>query len=117
MNVLYGYVFIILDGLPARDMRKKNTKNKKYHIQSDVVFDLHGMSVLEAQSFLSDEIHRLRNTNASRIRVITGKGNHSEHNFSPVRDGIKSLLNSMGLDYTYAKIQDGGEGALEVRLR
>ncbi len=52
----------------------------------------------------------------SRVRIIVGKGTHSAKGEGVLGNMVKSYLNKEGYGYTYAKIQDGGEGAIEVQV-
>lgn len=47
------------------------------------------------------------------VRIITGKGNHSR-NGAVLNVFVKNYLDIQSIRYNQAKIQDGGEGALEV---
>ena len=83
----------------------------KYIQVPDSIIDLHGYTTAEARAILDDELKE----NIKHLRVITGKGNHSE--YGPVlRDYVKNYLNDRRIRFSQSKIQDGGEGSLEVFL-
>ena len=82
----------------------------KYIQAPDDIIDLHGYTTDEARAVLDD---RLKNGTPSHIRIIVGKGIHSEK--QPVlRDFVKNYLSARNIRFNQSKIQDGGEGALEV---
>ena len=60
------------------------------------------------------ELHQLiLERKYDHIRIITGKGIHSK-NGSVIREFVKEYLFKRNIHFTQAKIQDGGEGAIEV---
>ncbi len=90
-------------------MRRMN----KYLRTPTAIIDLHGYTTEEAGSALSS---LLKDSRHSHVRVITGKGNHSER--GPVlREYVKRFLAAHGIRFSQSKIQDGGEGAFEVFLK
>jgi DNA-nicking Smr family endonuclease len=83
----------------------------KYAREPERVVDLHGYTTLQAREFL-DEF--FENTNYKHIRLITGKGLYKD---GPIlRSYIEKYLRLREIKFQYAKISDGGEGALEVFL-
>jgi len=97
-------------------MGKKVKKSDKYIQVIDAELDLHGYYAEEARTRTRDFLNSSRKNGFSRIRIIVGKGNRSQDGKGVLGNVVKSLLNEEGYDYTYAKIQDGGEGALEVKV-
>ena len=83
----------------------------KYKKEPAFVADLHGMTKKEAGEFLNTF---LEGKSGEHIRLITGKGVY--RNGPVLQEYIKEYLKKRGAIYSYAKIQDGGEGALEVFL-
>jgi DNA-nicking Smr family endonuclease len=83
----------------------------KYKKEPAFVADLHGMTRKEAEDFLNIF---LEDKSGEHVRLITGKGAY--RNGPILQESIKEYLKKRGASYTYAKIQDGGEGALEVFL-
>lgn len=85
-------------------------KNNKYQQEPEFELDLHGWTMMEAKEEL-DEI--IREGDYSHIRVIVGKGKNSAD--GPVLPNfVKNYLNERNIRFSQSKIQDGGEGALEV---
>lgn len=74
--------------------------------------DVHGMTVLEAVDVLMDLLK-----NPGVYRVITGKGNHSAGGVSIIQLEYKRILAARAISWTYAKISDGGTGAIELEIR
>jgi DNA-nicking Smr family endonuclease len=95
---------------------RKGRKIKNYTPTIDAELDLHGFTGHEARDAVEDFLHEASVNNWTRIRVVVGKGTRSEHGHAVLPNVVKTLLNQRGLTYTYAKLQDGGEGALEVSL-
>lgn len=86
--------------------------NKYLKTPTDII-DLHGYTTEETRIILVDA---LKDSPHSHIRIITGKGNHGER--GPVlREWVKRFLLSRNIRFSQSKIQDGGEGAIEVFLK
>lgn len=84
-------------------------QGNKYKREPDFIIDLHGMNRASCQ----EELRKLFSSDYSHVRIIVGKGTRSKS--GPVLpDCVKSYLNEEGIRYERSKIQDGGEGALEV---
>jgi len=97
-------------------MKRGAKKKKNYTPTIDAELDLHGYFADEAKEAALEFLNGAYADGLKKVRIVVGKGNRSKG--GPVLpDAIKSLLNQEGYDYTYAKIQDGGEGALEVRIQ
>ncbi|HCC05421.1 TPA: hypothetical protein DEP58_03920 [Patescibacteria group bacterium] len=50
------------------------------------------------------------------MRIIVGKGLRSPEGIAVLPTTIKNFLTEQGYTYTYAKLENGGEGALEISL-
>jgi len=84
----------------------------KYRQIPDCILDLHGRTIPEAEILLDD----LFSKKHSHVRIITGKGMHSKN--GPVLQAfVKEYLQIRNIRFNQSKIQDGGEGALEVFCR
>ena len=97
-------------------MAKGAKKKKNYTPTIDAELDLHGYYAEEARAAALEFLNEAYTDGLRRVRIVVGKGNRST-NGAVLPDAIKSLLNREGFDYRYAKLQDGGEGALEITLR
>jgi len=84
----------------------------KYERTPEMVLDLHGYTTEEVKSLLDKMLAEHR---YSHVRIITGKCSFREH--GPVlAPFVRSYLEGKNINFNQAKIQDGGEGALEVFL-
>ncbi len=86
---------------------------KKYQRNPETITDLHGYTTEEARIAINELI---KENKYKHIRIITGKGIHSE-NGPILKNFIRSYLEKNNIHYTQSKIQDGGEGAFEVFLK
>ncbi|MBS3913454.1 MAG: Smr/MutS family protein [Bacteroidetes bacterium] len=85
-------------------------KGNKYAQVPDLVIDFHGYTTFECQE-VTDKL--IRDREYSHVRMIIGRGKRSAH--GPVLpDFVKNYLTSQNIRWNQSKIQDGGEGSLEV---
>ncbi|HBM45822.1 MAG: hypothetical protein UT05_C0002G0020 [Parcubacteria group bacterium GW2011_GWF2_38_76] len=84
----------------------------KYGQIPDEIIDLHGHTTREAEAILCGLIGE---GVSKHVRIITGKALYRE-NGPVLRNFVKDFLNANGIKFNQSKIQDGGEGALEVFL-
>jgi len=91
----------------------RRTKNYAPTVSAEL--DLHGHTAVEAREAVEDFLREAAEEGWTRVRIIVGKGTRSQGP-AVLPDTVKALLNREGYVYTYAKLQDGGEGALEVVL-
>jgi len=84
----------------------------KYRSTPQKILDLHGCTRSEAKTVL---LEVFKNGKCDHIRIITGKGTFREQ--GPVlRNFVKSFLYENDIRYCQSRIEDGGEGALEIYL-
>ena len=112
--------------LPNKDqtnIKLKNTKLKS--------FDLHGYTLDQANIEIQDFIETSYNNGIVKIKIITGKGLHSNNEKDPyiskdfgilknsVPEFIKNNRDLMNMitDIKSADIEDGGEGAFYIMLK
>ncbi len=82
----------------------------KYQRAPEHILDFHGNTVKEVE----EDLNAFMRTNSFKyIRIITGKGVHSQ-NGPVIREFIKKYLSKKMIRYSQSKPQDGGDGALEV---
>ncbi len=84
----------------------------KYEQKPDRVIDLHGLTTTQAR-FVLDEL--LERGKGKIVRVITGKG--ALRNGPVMREFVEGYLKHRRLEFRVAKLENGGEGALEVYLQ
>lgn len=98
-------------------MRRGKKRNKEHYAPvTDAELDLHGCTSLEARREVEEFIEEAQREGWSRIRIIVGKGTRSPGGIAVLPTTVKSILTERGLSYTYAKLENGGEGALEITL-
>ena len=121
-----------------QDFLSKNEKlpNKDNIKSNPLVFknteiDLHGFTLNDANKEIEKFIHECFNNGFNKIRVVTGKGLHSNNEKDPyvskdlsilrysVPEYIKSNNELMNLitEFKEANIQEGGEGAFYIFLK
>ena len=84
----------------------------KYQQNAEYEIDLHGYTTSESKDILDS---LLQEAKYNHVRIIVGKGNNSEN--GPILPSfVMNYLKSRNIRYNQSKIQDGGEGALEVFL-
>ncbi len=77
--------------------------------------DLHQYIRREAKDAVLSFLNISQERGYDLVRIITGKGLHSEE--GPVlRDYVLDLLDKNGYEHSFAKIREGGEGAIDVKL-
>lgn len=82
----------------------------KYPRLPEKIIDLHGYTKAEAKDLLDG---LLATGEFKHTRLITGKGLF--RGTGPVlRTYVENYLRNNGIKFSYAKLYDGGEGALEV---
>ncbi|MCK5413011.1 MAG: Smr/MutS family protein [Candidatus Pacebacteria bacterium] len=97
-------------------MNNKKVKQNKYIQTVQDEIDLHGLTKDEAREEVLSFVDEARMKNYNRIRIITGKGLHSENGRGVLRGFVQSLLEKQNLKYSDAKIDEGGSGAIEIDL-
>lgn len=97
-------------------LKNKKVRHNKYLQIVQAEIDLHGLTKTEAADSLAKFLKDARNKKYDRIRIITGKGLHSENGMSILNKYVKSVLEKEGLSYSDAKICNGGSGAINVQL-
>jgi len=85
----------------------------KYKQNAEKEIDLHRYTTSESEDILNSLIKERK---YKHVRIIVGKGNNSIN--GPILPNyVRNYLNSHNIRYNQSKIQDGGEGALEVFLK
>lgn len=78
--------------------------------------DLHMFTRRQAEMELYDFLEKSYNLGFCKVRIITGKGINSENKESVLKPFVQTILKREGLKFRNAKINQGGEGAIEVWL-
>lgn len=85
----------------------------KYEQIPEYILDLHGYTTSEAKLALEELI---KDSDYRHVRVITGKGQFRET--GPVlRTFVCNYLSDLNIKWNISKLQNGGEGSLEVFLK
>ena len=88
----------------------------KYPQSINAELDLHGFHIPEALEALDRFLEEAQDNGYRYVRVVTGKGLHSQGGRALLREAVKDWLHTEGFDYRYAKQSQGGEGALVIVL-
>ena len=115
------------------DTSRVPDKDKKYQIKdtnNKFRFDLHGLTLNEANKKVKEIVKYCSEKNYKEILLITGKGLHSNKedvykssNLSKIRFSVPDFINSdpeiskLILSMDNPPQKDGGEGALLIRLK
>lgn len=73
--------------------------------------DLHGLFVKESLSALDARVNAARNQHEQILKVITGKGLHSENHQSKLKPAVEDYCRKNNLKYRY---QRGNDGVIEI---
>ncbi len=106
-----------------------NQKNKK--ILKVKSIDLHGFGLEEANKAIEKFILQSYSEGVNKLRVVTGKGLHSQNykdpyiskNLGILRYSVPEFINNnkdlMNIIFSFesAKVDDGGEGAFYITLK
>ena len=84
----------------------------KYPRIPEKVIDLHGHTIQKSTNVLEE---LLAEETLSHVRIIVGKGTHSKSG-GVLRGFVKEFFALRNIRFVQSKINDGGEGALEVYL-
>ena len=109
---------------------KDNSQSKDKSIKISEI-DLHGFTLDEANKTVESLINKSYDEGVSKIRIVTGKGLHSDNEKNPyiskdlsilkysVPEYIKNnnQLMKLIIEFKEASIQDGGEGAFYIHLK
>lgn len=91
-------------------------KRNKYQKNPEAILDLHGMYQVEAEAAVLDFLNDVKNRGCCFVRIIPGKGIHSAAGYGVLNTLVREILNSRGYKFSSAKINEGGEGALDIDL-
>jgi len=85
-------------------------KGNKYAQIPEAVYDFHGYTTAECQDVIDDLI---KNSDYYHVRMIVGKGKNSVGG-AVLPNFVKNYLTSQDVRYNQSKMNEGGEGSLEV---
>lgn len=92
-------------------------KRNKYEQNIDDELDLHGQYVNPALELLREFLIEAKNNGFKNVRVITGKGIHSDEGHSSLRESVIGYLNGK-YEWIYDKSNNGlNSGAVIVKIK
>ena len=94
----------------------RKDKHNKYLQTVEDTLDLHHSYSREAVYAVSDFLNNAQEQHMSKVRIIVGKGIHSTIEGGVLGDVVRNYLHDNNFNYTDAKIQDGGSGAIDISL-
>ncbi len=97
-------------------MPRRPRRTKQYTPTIDAELDLHGYTRSEAREAVLRFLEDADRNHWSRVRIVVGKGTRSAGGVPVLPTLVKAILGTLSLDYTYAKPEHGGEGAIDVRV-
>lgn len=92
--------------------RKK--KFNKYERSIDEDLDLHGFRLKEAQEVFVEFLEEVLETEVRRVRVITGKGLHSENGVGVITEMVIDILKAHKIKHREGKPDEGGDGVVII---
>ncbi|KAG2043493.1 hypothetical protein BDR03DRAFT_941558, partial [Suillus americanus] len=92
---------VLLDKEASAKIFQENNQNRRNEV------DLHGLYVSEARSYFDIAVQKARNREESSLRVIVGKGNHSDNNTPKIKPAIQAHGESLGLSIEVDSRNDG----------
>lgn len=99
---------VLLDKEASAKIFQENNQNRRNEV------DLHGLYVSEARSYFDIAVQGARDREESSLRVIVGKGNHSDNNIPKIKPAIQAHGESLGLSI---EVDPRNDGCLIVSLK
>ena len=88
----------------------------KYQANPTATLDLHRKTIAEAEILLNDFFETAQENKHQQVLVITGKGLHSPSGAPTLRPFVKDWLFRHSYNFRPAKLNQGGDGALLIRI-
>ncbi|KKR19504.1 MAG: hypothetical protein UT48_C0034G0004 [Parcubacteria group bacterium GW2011_GWE2_39_37] len=83
----------------------------------DETLDLHGYYQIDATAALLEFLEEAKENDYRLVKIITGKGIHSINQQAVIKDLVEDILRHRDYEYSEAKINQGGSGALLVKIK
>ncbi|KAG1900677.1 uncharacterized protein F5891DRAFT_1109273 [Suillus fuscotomentosus] len=99
---------MLLDKEASAKIFQENNQNRRNEVE------LHGLHVSEAEFYFDVSVQEARDREESSLRVIVGKGIHSENNIPKIKPAILAHAKSLGLPI---EVDPRNEGCLIVSLK
>lgn len=111
-----------VEGTPHPEGRRwvGGLRNGRFSVQAQL--DLHGLGLAEARKAFEDFIARSLKRGHGCVRIVHGRGNHSQEGQPTLKDKLPKWLDTRRMSrcviaYASARLSDGGGGALYILLR
>lgn len=88
----------------------------KYEQKIEAEIDLHGLTIKQAMESVKSFVEEKTKEKINYIRIVTGKGLHSKTGNTTIKNAVIGWLSRNSYKYRYAKLNEGGEGAVLVSL-
>ena len=99
-----------------KKFKAKNVKHNKYAQAIEDELDLHGCTQAETKDLVNQFLDNARVNEFINIRIITGKGSHSTNGQGVLKELVESILHKQNLNFKDAKINEGGSGAINIKI-
>ncbi|KAG1881357.1 hypothetical protein C8R48DRAFT_639 [Suillus tomentosus] len=99
---------MLLDKEASAKIFQENNQNRRNEV------DLHGLYVAEAKTYFDTSVQAAWDRGEPSLRVIVGKGNHSDNNVPKIKPAIQAHGESLGLSI---EVNPRNEGCLIVSLK
>ncbi|KAG1752991.1 hypothetical protein EDB19DRAFT_979683 [Suillus lakei] len=93
---------VLLDKEASAKIFQENNQNRRAN-----AVDLHGLYVSEALAYFDEAVQGVRDRGESSLRVIVGKGNHSDNNTPKIKPAVQAHGKSLGLPIEVDPRNDG----------
>ncbi|KAG1890301.1 hypothetical protein F4604DRAFT_657854 [Suillus subluteus] len=99
---------VLLNKEASAKIFQENNQNRRNEV------DLHGLYVSEARSYFDIAVQKAFDRKESSLRVIVGKGNHSDNNIPKIKPAIQAHGESLGL---LIEVDPRNDGCLIVSFK
>ena len=111
-----------VEGIASPEGRRWISSLRRGEFSIQAHLDLHGLNVVEARKAFDEFIQRNLSKGHSCVRIIHGRGKHSQGGKSILKEQLTKwlgtrLMSRYVIAYTSACLSDGGGGALYILLR
>ena len=94
----------------------KKIKHNKYPNTVDASLDLHGYTIDESEELVLNFLSRAKASRYRQVRIITGKGVNSPDGRARLKPWLEAYLAARRYSFMPAKITEGGEGAVDIKV-
>ena len=97
--------------------QKKNSCDSKQPSKQSACLDLHDCNLKTAEEKLQEFILFCKQRKIKKIKIITGKGIHSDERGPVIKGFIQDYLNNnSNIKWKFAAPKRGGNGVFEIKL-